>query len=250
MPRTIYEHDIRCNTEGCSVTRWLETTTLLTACPNDAAHEVLEGSGRILGMVSENTVSITKEVGFSTNQHYWIESFGFDVPGNGSATLTTSWPLLVGVQTMKACVPAGGVGCRYSAVVGPKTPVGAITPTALAIGDTVVSVSPTVVQHADPGYYVGVYVSGVHTYLGMVVARGSSTITLRNASTVAAPAGSVITVEARPCTDFELGAVGIIPMGEDRTASMPLPANLPVVSTMTNPNPDPVRIILYVSLAY
>ena len=90
MPRTLYYQDIRCVTEGCGVSRWVESEQLLTACPNDAQHEILPGSARILDQIGENIVHISKESGFQTNGHIRYESYPFEVAPGGTLTTTTT----------------------------------------------------------------------------------------------------------------------------------------------------------------
>lgn len=265
---TVYEHRIYCQTLDCWATIWKEDQTPLAACPHqradgEAAHTVTADSWCIMRTVAPNSVSITKESANAqqTNGYIRVEAVVFDIAANSSTTITKAWPYNIAIYTVRFSVSEACVGVQYKADVKPRTLVGYLTgaPT-VGPGEspttTLLPASSTALTNAKPGFICTLQNGATFLELGEVCAIDAGTGKIEVNCLLSAldgfPLSGVTYVEvgARPFPLMEFNRSGEYRVGDDRFNSMFLQRNYPIVSVVTNPNPAPARLIVYVHYAH
>lgn len=255
---TLYHHRIYCLSHATPgwVYKWKADEAPLSCCPEDPSHTVQADSASIDEVRDENTIHISKEKVEITNGHIRVQSFGFTVPAGGSTTLTTVWPYNITIYTVRIAAPPGSVGCTYTADVNPRTPFGQVTTEVPAGTATLTVAAPaTAWPHVDVGYILTLKQGSTFVELGEIIALNKETgvLTVQHPPTVdfLQANGPIIALAgARPFPAFEIGAAGLYTIGDDHPSSLAVPAGIPIVNTMSNPNSEAVRIVVYVHHCY
>lgn len=249
----LYRHRIYCNTENAWAYLWKEDQVLLTACPNNAAHTIQDGSAGIIDERSDGTVIINKEAGFGTKGRVRVDSVVINAAAGSSGSTTAVWPIDIAIYTLRAAVTADCVGCSITAEASPLTTAGTLTADA-PIGTTVLNVSPTVAANTDPGLVVTLQMGATVQELGRATAIDTAlnTVTVEAATTsnFLAAGPTLVKLTSRAADNMELPLAGYLTFGEDRSKAVGYPKGRTLVFTLTNPNPSPARLVVYISYNY
>lgn len=251
----VYRHRIRCVTENLDADRWEPNATPLASCPNDPAHIVDPASSRIIDFRAQaGSTHVLKETADApTGGYFKAESLIFAAGPNGTVSISKSWPIPISIHSLRFGVQAGMLGDSFSASFGDGISVGVLTAD-VAIGDVAVSVSPSVLRAAAPGYFLILNAAGVPTDLGRIVSRDSvaSTLTLETPSPAAFSAAAPTSVEinARLLESIEFGVEGLFALGDDRSNVISVPANTPMRCVYANSTAAAKRLVAYVHYAY
>ncbi len=251
----VYRHRIHCVTENLDVDRWEPNATPLASCPNDPAHIVDPASSRIIDSRAQASSShVLKETADApTGGHFKAESLIFAAGPNGSVTVNKSWPIPISIHSLRVGVQPGMIGDSFSASFGNDALVGTLAAD-VAIGDSVIAVSPSVMQAAAPGYFLVLVVASVPTDLGRIVSKDpvASTLTLETPSPSAfsAAAPTSVEIDARALDSIEFGVEGLFTLGDDRSNVISVPAGTPMRCVYTNSTAAAKRLVAYVHYSY
>lgn len=173
---SVNKYQIYCNTENCFVYGF--GTEEPNACYNNTNHEVNPNSISIVETISTNRVALQLE-DVPTGGYYGCGTFSFDAPGNTTTVFATSFPYDTTMLAAQLQVTSDMVGDELSFNYAQDTTIGiAIAPP--QFGDTVLTVSPTVLQYAVIGYYVRCWNGVNESQMGHIVSinKAASTITV------------------------------------------------------------------------
>ena len=151
------KYRVFCVTEDCYVETWKFTRP--ESCPNDYRHEINpllvdELEKKKVENHNLQHVVINSKAFHETNAYYMMEGMSFKIPASSNVYIENVI-LSVGqaIYGMKIGVDPVYIDDSLSLIVNPDLPLGIVTTPAL-MGDTVLSVSDTVVCNAVPGFYV------------------------------------------------------------------------------------------------
>lgn len=195
MADTVYLWRVHCETDG---EQFVWNTVQPTTCPLHADHVIDGNLTSTVQEVSQATMKLQEE-SIVTQGVYQCVFKNDTIPAGNPGTITTIdyvWPNYpVTVLNGYFNVETEQVGDEISFCAAPNTIIGVLT--APTDGTTTLHVSPTVLQHVLLGFQVALF-NGVTTEsLGICTAKGTSTITVKNApvTTFAAQSYVQITVE-------------------------------------------------------
>ena len=202
MGITVYLYRLYCNVEQQYVVVW--GTDPPTRCPNDASTDISEPI--VIQQISEETV-IAKDASPEGSSYRSIsikQSIG-EVPQStpvGDALRSSEfcysfpfdmnlWVLSLSTPTIQNCV-----GDMVDTWIGPYKLIGKTTQI-LNSGATVIDVDQSVINHVSVGSFVTLCKPtsdnpNTRFDLGMIIAKGASTITVMNSTQTSYPLGSLI----------------------------------------------------------
>ncbi len=170
----IYKYKFYCDTESAFVYTWSRTEP--TVCPNNNTHSVDLSNVSILDTVSSNIVDINQEV-IDTGGNYRAQSGVITAGSLETTQQTLTWQYTITVMNFSLNTDENADNCKFEAVCAENTIIGALTQNA-SINDTVLHVSPTVVQNVKIGYKVCLFNGVTQTCVGECVNVGVDTITI------------------------------------------------------------------------
>jgi len=181
--RVVYRYQLKCLTEELNVFVWSDVPP--TTCPNNNTHSIDSTSISIIETVAENTVTVLEEKK-PTQGLYRMDGHTFDIlPGPNVTTLcNVSYPYPITAIDMIIQQEGQHYGDIINVVSSPNTIIGVLTNN-VSIGDTVLSVSPTVLDIIKLGYSVTLNDGVQQQDMGDVINinKTTSQLTINNAST-------------------------------------------------------------------
>lgn len=193
------------------------------------------------GKPSADSIVLIQEENDETDGTFQMFGALLRIPHGTTSTHDFSWPYPVSVLTTHFRTGERHRCDRFTMVVGPDTVIGVLT-APVSPGDTVLNVSPTVVQYITNGSLAALF-DGVATKdeLGRCIDRSSSTITVETPAANAFAAGSPILMTKVAVDNFHVTEPDQYIIGESKIGSTFIPSNttVRVIWTAT----DPVRII-------
>jgi hypothetical protein len=239
MP-TVYKWKIYCTTENAFVEGWSETA--ITTCPNDTAHTVNPDSVSEVEVISPTSVNIIQgaaPVGsLSTTPvggFYRLVCKAFDCPVSVTTNNTFTFPFPVALTGAYIPVSSDMKGDFFNAYAAQNVNVGTIT-AAVAISDTVIPVSLTVIQNVYPGRKVRI-TDGVNTTDFIeIVSKDTNTneITLTSGITFAFALGSLVKLCIHYVKDMEFTEPGMYKIGVSNVNGTYIPTGIPITLSYTN----------------
>jgi hypothetical protein len=239
MP-TVYKWKIYCTTENAFIEGWSETA--ITTCPNNTAHTVNPDSVSEVEVISPSNVNLIQGAppigSISTTPvggFYRQFTRAFDCPVSATTTDTFSFPFPVAI--LGACLPVSSdmKGDIINAYAANNVTVGVLT-APVALLDTVIPVSLTVIQNIFPGRKVSI-TDGVNTtdYIQVISKNtDTNTITLQTGSTFAFAAGSVVRLRIHYIDTMELSEPGTVKIGVGSINGTYIPTNIAITISYQN----------------
>lgn len=147
---TVYRYRLWCTSDMKYEYVWAETAP--TTCPTNTAHTIDADMTTIIEVNRPDAVLLKEEFASPTggNAKVWGEQV--NITQNTTTVINLSWPFPVTILSGNMFAPEGSDGDLIELVVAPDVTVGAIV-APVAPGATVISVSPTVIEHIMVGYY-------------------------------------------------------------------------------------------------
>lgn len=244
MSNKIYTWVVDCLEESIQVIDLrYESDGAPTLCPNDHANRSNIGGVTLLniGDPEERVVEIKEET-IPTNGKFQFDGrFAFCAESATTSTFDTSFPHAVSVLDFWWRTEEQDRGDRVTLIVGPDTPIGALTTDATA-GDTVLNVQPTVVNNIYPGDTAKLLVSGnAPVDVGQVLLRDpiNDTITLETplSQNWSATAPTIVLGNVHIIKDAELGTPGAMVVGRSKIGASYIPANTAIRTLWTSRSP-------------
>jgi hypothetical protein len=214
----LLRYRVWCNNSSKFEFVWLaEEDGLPTKCPTDTAHVIDTIKTSIVETVEDNVIEIKEEV-VKTNGHFAMEDDLFEIPA------------IVGVSMHDVTLPfdINLVRGRWfdglenkedfaDFIIAPDTVIGAIAGN-VAVDDTVINVTQTVIDNLDVGYFVSLF-DGTNTErVGRCIAidKENNTITIETASTQAFSAATptYVRMEIKMASNMSLRGSNQYVMGE------------------------------------
>lgn len=222
-----------------------------TVCPDNNNHAISINPGpKIINHISEKKVKIVEEDGV-TQGIYKLHGFTRNIPegniGNVSSYIHT-WKYPITLSNGWFIATAAMEGDRIDCVVAENLTIGVIS-APVNSGDSIISVSPTVISHLYKGYDITITDGTNIDKLGEVIDIDSanSAITVDNASlhTYSPFSPTYVKMGVKVIEDFE------IPVGKQRYAFAEkkvggkyIPEYIPVVLKYTN-NSGNAKVFTY-----
>lgn len=185
MSQTVYEWELYCTTEGA----YKNTFSVVepTTCPTNSAHTISTDPGpRVIDEISSQQFKLIEQDGV-TQGIYKFRGSKQNIPSQTPGTVNTfthQWSYPITLLNGWFISTDDMVGDIVECTVAENTIIGAITQP-VYVGNTVISVTPTVTKNLYEGYYVNI-TDGVNlSNLGecINIDSGNSTITVSTPST-------------------------------------------------------------------
>jgi hypothetical protein len=224
-----------------------------TTCPNNSAHTITSSLTQIVQTRESDAVTINQE-DTPTAGRFFFDTKQFTALANQTTSFSFSYPMTISLLDAQFVSAAENTGDTWSWVIYENTTVGAIT-SDVAISDTVINVSSTVLDNVDIGFYVNLF-DGVNTeQLNRVVAKDSiaGTITVETASSqaFAAATPTYVRMSVYFCKDMEFGHPWNVIFGDGKIRTTTVPANTSIKVDYTNNHAsDDKRIVVYIEYMY
>jgi hypothetical protein len=190
------------------------------------------------------------ETGDVTQGLFSAESVVIDIhSGQTEIIKDISWKFTVAIKSGTIGVNNNMIGDELEILVSPNTIVGALIST-LNVGDTTISVSPTVIQNIKRGYYIGLFnvLGGIE--LGRVIEIGSNYVKIDKPSTEFANNGSYVTMTAKIIPYLYFSDLSTIEIGKDIPTGQRLPANTIIRIKYKNNNNSTKKVSFFVEYLY
>lgn len=226
-------------------TRWTETATELTECPELSSHAFQAGSAITADTREPDTITIRQSKANLTRPR--IRSVTLDVPAGTSVSRDMVWPYLVTIHSVEGRFEATNPGDTADFLAGPDTPVGLLTAAAPA-GTTVFNVAQTVVDNVAPAVEFRLFEGATLDDLGEVIAVDRAALTV----TVSTPSANAFTSAAAVVITI-VGARGLaaptaparVATGEGQFEGRDIQPGMALRAIYHNVGPDPARMIVY-----
>ena len=150
MSRTINNYRLFCNTENTYVTVW--NTDTPSVCPHNNQDHIDTNSITIIDSINSTSVNITQTNG-NVNDNYRTESRRIFIPAGQTITTDLSYPYNISILTINWTTTNDNTGDLLNCYFDPNTVIGVITQK-VNQGDTILHVSPTVINNLQKGYQV------------------------------------------------------------------------------------------------
>lgn len=249
---TVTQYRLFCVTENCWVSGF--GTDAPTTCYHNSTDTINSNSIQVLARIANTQVVIEEQTGpLQVAGFYAAHPFSFTAGGMTTTVFNNSLPFATSVLTCHLQVSPDMVGDNIGFTVGANTKIGAITADA-AVGVKIVSVTPTVIQYANVGYYLTIS-DGINSNLcGRVLAIDpvASTVAFEIATTTAfsaaSPSGIFIT---RSYLDpYDLNVSGIHEVGFGKIGGSYMPANTVGTATYINRSSTAKRVTFMMEHLY
>ena len=236
----INEWRIFCETEGIWTYGHLAADSgIPTTCFTDTAHTVNTNSIQIVDTVDNSAIraKIVEET-IETGGYFRCEGHKFTIAAGTTDSHMISWPYPISVLESYFTCGTNQEGDVINVVTGPDTIVGTITAN-VAISDTVIPVSLTVVQNAQVGWDFKIGSDNLGYIIG--IDANALTITLATPVTSTYTSGDYAKIEVPGIRDLEIGPAAFrYQIGASKTGGKYLPANTNVKVSYTNNGVNPI----------
>ena len=224
-----------------------------TKCPSDATHGLVEDATVEINRISQNTVKVQDE-STPTGGFFHTTSFRIDVPAVvGTHEFDVSRPINVNLFNMKFHSEVEHAGDSMDVAVRPDTVIGAIG-APVTTGDTVLTVSPTVLEHIKVGFYVNLTDGAKVSHLGRCIEinKETSQITVETAADAdfshASP--TYVRIRIHMMYDYLFGTKQVHAIGDETIDASYLPKGTVIRFYYHNSTAEAKKLIVYVVYKY
>jgi len=188
------------------------------------------------------------EEGNVTQELFCAESLIIDISsGDTTKVVDFSWPFHIALKSGTIYASDEMIGDEMSVKIAPDTIIGVIT-SSIAVGDTSVNVSPTVIQNIKYGQYAGLPHLGKE--LGRVITVGTDYLEFESPFDVSANAGSYIGMCAKIIPYLYFNNTRSIEIGKTVTTANRIPKNTIVRVEYKNNNGLAKKLSFFVEYLY
>jgi len=222
--KRLFEFRVYCNVEQAYLTTWEEAEP--AACPHNAAHALDHSKTLVIDSIISGSIeaSIREEaLESNTGGRFRCRTFQIAVPALADpAPFDISWPYPVSIMAGTYFPPEASIGDEVDVLGAPDTVIGALVATEPA-GETVLAVSPTVLDNAFPGAWAKVADQDVGEI--RAVDKIAGTITVSVALDADRSPGDLIRMTTKFADRLRLNSVDAQTIGDTKIGSTFLPAN-------------------------
>lgn len=226
---------ITCDTESIDVNVWLPGyITTPTVCPNNNSHTI--STTQKLETVYNCETKI-RELAKPVEGFIRIESIEVLLEPNETKSHDLVWKFPICPLTVTILAKSKNIGDVFTVDVSPNRIVGAITSN-VSIGDTVIHVSPTVLQYAHIGFPCTLY-NGTNTCdIGFIISKDyiNGTVTMSTTANMAflAATPTYFRISVRFMGPHIISGTGPLALGSGKIGASYIPANEIVRATLVN----------------
>lgn len=221
---TVYYYKVYCETESIYVYKW--DTITPTTCPNNNTHTINNTSISILSSIQKNKVIVSEE-DTPTGEHYKSVSYKISAPV-GVSNHDYTFPYPVSALAISFNTISDNIDDELEVIVGPDITVGSITADVNA-SDTVITVSSSVIDYIELGFYVQIDDGTNIDDLGVVTSidKNNLTITVETAATqsFAASTPTYVKMSVKVIDNFIFGPSGRYVLGDSKIGGSYVPTN-------------------------
>ena len=232
----IYKYRVYCTTDSKYVNGWYETEP--DFCPENNTHTIDSSKTSILDSRKEEEVLIKEEI-TKTGGHYGARSVEVDTDSAGWTDVDVSFPYAIGLLSANFIVDLENHRDEIEFLVAPDATTGTITQD-VAINDTIIDVSQTVIDNVAVGYCVKLDDGTTTNDLGRVLAvdKINLKITVETAATNVFANGTPTYVKqtVKMVENFKIGKTGRVVLGESKIGASHIPANTTIRCRYNNIN--------------
>jgi hypothetical protein len=254
MTETLYRWRVYCVTDSKYEFTWRgETEEEPSVCPVNTSHTIDASQNRIVQERKPDLVEIIDErTPTGGNPH--LVSINFDALPNQVTNHSWQEPFPINIISSYIFISSENRGDLLTVEISPNTVIGTITAD-VAISDTVIDVSQSVIDNIDVGYWVTLNNTVIQEDLGRVISidKNNLQITVETASTqiFLAVTPTFIEMTVRYMCDLELSHAGRLDIGRGNIGSSYVPANTSVITKYDNKHAtDTKRFVGYVEYFY
>jgi len=242
-----------CTTDSKYEYVWLEEGNVPTVCTSNTTHSIDILQNRIMEIRDPIEISIKEET-TPTGGNYAIGSIAFDALPNQITSNVTVFPMSINVIDANIKTSLENKGDKMSWMVSPNTIVGSIT-SSVAIGDTVINVSPTIFLAIKIGFHMhlsdGIIIDDLHRVIFLDEEKGQVTVEHATTHAFSVTSPTYVMMSIVYVDNLEFGHPGAIAIAESKIGSSYLPANVELVSKYENKSlTDTKRFVVYVEYLY
>lgn len=222
--REVFRYRVWCDVDGKWEYVWANTEP--TVCPTNAAHTIDTTKTSIIESIEKRDVKVQEE-SVPTGGTFQFQII--DVPSSsvGWTNVDTSFPIPISILGAQLLVDAENIGDEIEALVGPDTTTGTLA-SDVAISDTEIVVSQTVIDNVHIGYYLKLDDSVEVDDMGRVIAIDGTTLTMETAAVhaFAAATPTLVKQTVKMVLISKLRKGGRIEIGETKIGASYLPPNV------------------------
>lgn len=234
---------------------WKEEDAVPVTCPANTVHDVNLDSASKVDILQPNITLIDSErtpLGqLPTGRNYRLITKAFDAPANQTTTTQFSFKYPVSIHAAQLTTEAKQRGDIVSVEGGKDTVIGVLTD-AVALNDTEIPVSPTVIANLQVGRHVSL-TDGVNTtpYIAVVsINTNTNVITLDTGTPYAFVGGSFVRMTVYLAQEVEIGHPGDYKLGSRTQGATYIPANTVQTVTYVNTTADAKRVCIVIETTY
>lgn len=247
---TLYRHRVYCSTDSKYEYIWLDTETHPNNCPINTTHNINSALSSITERREQNIIRVMEEES-PTGGNFKCETIVFNASASSTQTHEVQFLFDISILAVYMVTTNDQTGDQMEVIVAPETLIG-VTTAPVSAGNTVISVSNTVIENIYKGYKV-IITDGVNTdSLGYVISKDpvASTVTVQTAATHSFAAGSLVKISVYYVENYEFGPAWEYVIGESKIGASKLPANKIVRINYTNNGQAQKRIVIKLEYLY
>lgn len=253
MTDIIYKWQVYCDTEKINVSGYLGPHVYPDFCFNNKDHVVSKKAVE-LAKYNNNLIKIQEEPYFIKG-FFRTRAINISIAANETKVYDITWPFNIAPLAVTLLPTIDNLNDSLTIDVSPNKIVGTLTANA-EIGVTTLSVSPTVIEYIEIGFYCSLYDGTNTNELGYVLAKNfvNNTITVEVAPTnqflATTPTYVRLTVQyLGPWDIYSIGNQNI-PLGNSKIGSSSILANEIVRLTYVNNSASAKTFSSYVEFLY
>ena len=247
---SICQYRLYCNTQ--SDYKYVWSTSIPSTCPDNNTHTINIDSITIVNEISENTTTI-KEEETPTGGHFIQECWAFDCPANTETSYDIAYPYPVSSSGLFFETALNHKGDVLNCIMAPDAIIGTITSN-VAIGDTIIHVSSTVLTYISVGFSVKLFNGTQHSCETVVINKNlvNSTLTLQTPINLEFIASSPTFVKMYRyiVKNFEIGEPSRHIIGSTKIGASYIPANTIARVKYQNNGSESKRFIIRSEMLY
>lgn len=245
LVKAVQYYRIFCITEAKYNYIW--ASTLPTVCPTNSLDTIDASSIAIIDSCGSPNVKIIQESGV-TGGSYCCESKSVTIPANTTTSSDFSWAFPISVICVYFVSDLSHQGDTIKTTIKPDTIIGTITSN-VAVGDTIINVSPTVVKYMNIGYHMTLFDGVNSSNLMRVIAIDSihNTLTMESPSTIAFSSTTPTYCQMNIINifNYEIGPPNRYEFGQHSIGCSYLPANTKLRFNYTNKSTTNSKYFVY-----
>lgn len=247
---TIYQWRIRCTTDNKFEYVWNPDKP--TKCPSNINHAIDSTKTTVVDRIDPNFIRIQEE-STPTGNNFKIETKVLTSPGVGISKLDIRWPFPVSIFSASFVGTTDHVGDVFNVDVSPNTTIGVLTAN-VSTGDTILNVTPTVIEYLNIGRKVkisdGTNVNNLGYVININEANNQITVDTAVVNNFSATSPTYVIMTVKLIEDFEIGPPWEYEFAKRKIGGTYVPANTLIQLSYDNKTNTPKKLIFAIEFTY